>query len=71
MARHNPGLGLFVPVISVARRTGELKQGEAEDKNDFWSAPERGSRHGPAPWVVCLLTPFDPLVWVRCCFECL
>ena len=69
MVRHNPGLGLFAPVISTTRRTGEAEQGELDDKNDLWSAPEGSSRHDVAPWVVCLLTPFDPLVWVRHCFE--
>ena len=69
MARHNPGLGPLAPVISEALRTGELERGEAEGESYLWPAPEGGLQHGPAPRVVRLLAPFDPLVWDRRRFE--
>ncbi len=69
MARHNPGLGPLAPVIADALRTGELERGDAEGESYIWPAPEAGWRHGPAPEVVRLLAPFDPLVWDRRRFE--
>ena len=69
MARHNPGLGPLAPVVADALRTGELERGDAEGESYIWPAPKAGWRHGPAPEVVRLLAPFDPLVWDRRRFE--
>ena len=69
MARHNRGLGPLAPVISAALRTGELERGEVEGESYLWPAPEGDCRYGPAPRVVRLLAPFDPLVWDRRRFE--
>jgi len=69
MARHNPGLGPLGPVVADALRRGELERGEAEGETYLWPAPEAGARPSPAPGVVRLLAPFDPLVWDRRRFE--
>ena len=69
MARHNPGLGPLAPVVAAALRTGELEQGEAEGETYLWPAPNAARQHQPAPRVVRLLAPFDPLVWDRRRFE--
>ena len=69
MARNNHGLGPLAPVVAAALRSGELERGEAEGETYLWPAPEAGVRPGPAPGRVCLLAPFDPLVWDRRRFE--
>ena len=69
MARHNPGLGPLMPVVSAALKTGELEQGEVEGESYLWPAPEEPLRDGPAPGTVRFLAPFDPLVWDRRRFE--
>jgi len=69
MARHNPGLGPLAPVVAAALRSGTLERGEAEGETYRWPAPEAGAWPGPAPGVVRLLAPFDPLVWDRRRFE--
>jgi len=69
MARHNPGLGPLAPVAAAALRSGALERGEAEGETYLWPATEVSVRTGPAPGVVRLLAPFDPLVWDRRRFE--
>jgi len=69
MAWHNPGLGPLAPVAAAALRSGVLERGAAEGETYLWPAPEAGARPGPAPGVVRLLAPFDPLVWDRRRFE--
>jgi len=69
MARHNPGLGPLAPVVAAALKSGELEQGEAGGERYFWPALEQGWQPGPAPGIVRLLAPFDPLVWDRRRFE--
>lgn len=69
MARHNPGLGPLAPVIAGLLRTGALERGEAEGEAYIWPARDAGWQPGPAPGVVRLLAPFDPMVWDRRRFE--
>ena len=44
MARHNPGLGPLMPVVSAALKTGELEQGEVEGKTIFVYQVKAGKR---------------------------
>jgi len=69
MARHNPGLGPLAPVVAGLLRTGALERGVAEGEAYVWPARDAGWQPGPAPGVVRLLAPFDPLVWDRRRFE--
>ncbi len=69
MARHNPGLGPLAPVVVGLLRTGALERGVAEGEAYVWPARDAGWQPGPAPGVVRLLAPFDPLVWDRRRFE--
>ena len=65
MARYNPGLGSLGPVVTAALRTGELERGEVAGETYLWPAMEAAWQDRPAPKVVRLLAPFDPLVWDR------
>ena len=69
MARYNPGLGPLGPVVAGALRTGELERGKVEGETYLWPATEVARQDQPAPRVVRLLAPFDPLVWDRRRFE--
>ncbi len=69
MARHNPGLGPLTPVVAGLLRTGALERCLTEGETYIWPALEGGQQQGPAPGVVRLLAPFDPLVWDRRRFE--